>query len=414
MEETGLIPHLFRTESRKLVAVLCRRFSFEQLDWAEDIVSETFLAALETWPYRGVPVNPVAWLHTVASNKAKNQLLRRQHFRDKIADELAKAPLLGEAEELDLSTENIKDSQLQMLFAVCHPAIMPEGQVALALRILCGFGIEEIANAFLTSKDTVSKRITRAKERIRSEKIPIAFPPANELYQRLNGVLTTIYLLFNEGYYSESDERILREELCFEAMRLTAMLLNHEATNKPEVNALMALMCFHASRFPARTNGGGEMVLYHDQDEKLWDQSLVAKGAFHASLAATGNTLTTYHLEAAIAYWHTQKEDSAEKWERVLQLYNQLLQLAYSPVAALNRTYALSKVLGKKSAIQAAEKLQLTQNPYYHSLLGELYTGIDDQTAINHYQTAIELVKRPSEKELLLKRKQQLVSGGVI
>jgi RNA polymerase sigma-70 factor (ECF subfamily) len=411
MEETALIPHLFRSASRKLVAVLCRRFSFEQLDWAEDIVAETFLAALETWPYRGVPANPVAWLHTVAANKAKNQLGRRQHFRDKIAGELAKAPMLDEAEELDLSAGNVNDSQLQMLFAVCHPAIMPEGQVALALRVLCGFGIEEIANAFLTSKETVSKRIARAKDRLRSEKIEIAFPPADELGQRLSAVLTTIYLLFNEGYYSESDERILREELCFEAMRLTSMLLDNEATNKPEVNALMALMCFHASRFPARVDGGGEMVLYHDQDEKLWDQSLIARGAYHANLASTGNTLSTYHLEAAIAYWHTQKKDSKEKWEQVLQLYNQLLQLAYSPVTALNRTYALSKVHGKKAAIEAAEKLQLKQNPYYHSLLGELYSGVDDQVAITHYQTAIEVAKRSTEKELLFKRKQLLVSA---
>ncbi|HLZ86765.1 MAG TPA: DUF6596 domain-containing protein [Puia sp.] len=399
-----LIPHLFRTEFTRIAAVLCKHFGLEHLEVAEDIAGETFLAALETWPYKGVPPNPTAWLYAIAKNKAKNYLHRDQLFLGKILPQLKKASggqAVDEPAEIDLSEKNITDSQLQMLFAVCHPSLSTEAQICLALRILCGFGIDEIANAFLTNKETINKRLFRAKEKLRTEKTAIEFPPAAELGQRLETVLLTLYLLYNEGYYSESQDAVLREDLCGEAMRLAEQLIQNESTHLPAVDALFSLMCFHASRFPARKKENGEIVLYADQDESLWDQELIARGAYHLHQASQGDVLSRYHLEASIAYWHTIKTDSREKWENILQLYNRLLTIAYSPIAALNRTFALSKANGKQEAIAAAEKLQLTENPYYYTLLGELYRDIDNGKAMVHLQRAYTLARTQTDKRII-------------
>ena len=401
MGQQELIPHLFRTECRKITAVLCKLFGIEHIETAEDIVAETFLAALETWTFKGIPENPTAWLYTVAKNKAKNYFQRNLLFNEKILPRVKYNSTVIEETAIDLSDKNIADSQLQMLFAICHPAIAAEAQIGLALRILCGFGIEEIANAFITSKETINKRLSRAKEKLRLEKVLIQLPSAAAITERLQTVLTTLYLLFNEGYYSESNNAVLREDLCLEAMRLTYQLIENETTNRPEVNALFALMCFHASRFEARKNEQGEIILYQDQDETLWNKELITKGAYHLHQASHGNQISTYHLEASIAYWHTQKADSSEKWESILQLYNRLLQIKYSPVAALNRTYALSKTNGKLAAIAEAEKLKLSGNHFYFTLLGELYTGIDNEKAKQHFQLAISLAKTDADKQAI-------------
>jgi RNA polymerase sigma factor (sigma-70 family) len=401
MEQRDLIPDLFRTEFRKITSVLGRHFGMDHLEAAEDIASDTFLAALEVWTYKGIPDNPVAWLYTVAKNKARNYLKRQAVFSEKIASRYHEDP--GVPAEIDLSDDNITDSQLQMLFALCPPSIPVEAQIGLSLRILCGFGIEEIANAFLTNQETISKRLFRAREKLRQEAVLVDFPPEVDLDQRLESVLTTLYLLFNEGYYSESRELVLRQELCLESMRLAQLLLENQRTNRPPVNALLALMCFHASRFPARKDGNGEMVLYQDQDETLWNHELIAKGAFYLRQAAQGDRLSKYHLEAAIAWWHTIRADTEEKWENILQLYNQLLEIDYSPVAALNRTYALSKISGKAEAIREAEKLDLIDNHYYHTLLGELYKGIDTLTSDQHFKQALELAKTHADRTAILR-----------
>src|ERR1700752_4876227 len=218
MDNGELIPHLFRTEYRKIVSVLCKHFGFDQMETAEDLASDTFLTAAETWGLRGVPPNPTAWLYNVAKNKAKNFLRRDQIFGAKLVPELKKTTPSFTEDEIDLSPQNINDSQLQMMFAICHPSISSEAQIGLSLRILCGFGIEEIADAFLTSKETVNKRLFRAKERIREENIKIELPDPSEIEALLEIVLTTIYLLFSEGYYSINQNRTVRKELCFEAM----------------------------------------------------------------------------------------------------------------------------------------------------------------------------------------------------
>ena len=404
MEQEELIPHLFRKEHSKIIAVLCKRFGIAHIEIAEDIAADTFLAAVETWSYKGLPPNPTAWLYTVAKNKARNYFTHHAVFSQKIAQEIRNSSAHSQDIEVDLSDKNITDSQLQMLFAVCHPSISGEAQISLALRILCGFGIDEIANAFLTSRETINKRLFRAKEKLRLEKVAIELPPLADIDKRLKSVATTLYLLFSEGYYSESRDTVLRKDLCLEAMRLTYLLIENPQTNQPFVNALFSIMCFHASRFEARINENNELVLYQDQDETLWNQELISKGIYFFKQSSRGNILSKYHLEAGIAYWHTIKADTKEKWESVLQLYNQLLQLEYSPIAALNRTYALSKANGKAAAIAEAEKLHLTGNHFYYTLLGELYKETNPAKAKKNFQKALSLAKTGPDKQIIQKQ----------
>jgi RNA polymerase sigma-70 factor (ECF subfamily) len=375
---------------------------------AEDIASDTFLAAFETWSYKGIPDNPTAWLYTVAKNKARTQITRNHLFVYKIAGDIKKGEAQSYEPDIDLSEKNITDSQLQMLFAICHPAISTESQVGLALRILCGFGIEEIANAFLTNTETINKRLYRGREKLRTEKVPIELPPVTVIAERLEPVLTTLYLLFNEGYYSESHDGILRTDCCLEAMRLNYLLVDNVITDQPAANALLALMCFHASRFDARKKQNGTMILYEEQDQALWDQGLIAKGAYFLHKASGGNHISQYHIEAGIAYWHTKKSSTAEKWDNILQLYNQLLLIQYSPVAALNRAYALSMVEGKAAAIIETEKLNMTDNHFYFVLLGELYKGIDNTKARMHFEKAFLLAKTNTDKRTIQKNIDQL------
>jgi RNA polymerase sigma factor (sigma-70 family) len=403
MNEKELLPHLFREEYRKIIAVLLRHFGFDHIVLAEDIASETFLIAAETWGIKGLPENPVAWLYTVARNKARDQIKRNTVFQKKVRKEIAQDEKTFPETDIDLSEENIKDSQLQMMFAIADPVISAESQIALILRILCGFGIEEIADAFLTNRETIHKRLTRAKEKIRASNIKIILPPPGEILQRQDSVLASLYLLFNEGYYSSMGDSVLRKDLCLEAMRLTLLLVENQQTNNPHTEALFALMCFHASRFDARVDENGEIIRYDEQNIALWNQELISKGHHYLNKASRGKELSSFHLEAAIAYWHTQKDDGTGKWDNILQLYNQLLLIVYSPITALNRTYALSKVNGKLIAIEEAEKLALSENHLYHVLLGYLYTGVDRKKAICHLETALNLAKTERERSLIRK-----------
>lgn len=401
MQEKELIPYLYRTEFRKITAVLCRSLGIEHISIAEDLVGDTFLLAAETWGLKGIPQNPAAWLYTVAKNKAKDLLKRNTLFSQKISPQIQHSADLKNETEIDLSAQNIQDSQLQMMFAICYLGIPPEAQIGLSLRILCSFSIDEIADAFLTNKETINKRLYRAKEKLKQDNVKIEFPSENEIDKRIENVLTTLYLLFNEGYYSSNNNAVLRKDLCLEAMRLTHMLTENETTNKPSVNALLALMCFHASRFEARIDSNGELILYEDQDISLWNRELIVQGERYLNKASTGNYLSKYHWEAAIAYWHTTTNNEGRKWEKILSLYNQLLMTEYSPIAALNRTYALSKVYGNEEAIVEAEKLKLDKNHLYHCLLGELYSDVDLQKAIGHLQQALKLSRVTADKKVI-------------
>lgn len=382
-----------------MVAVLCKTYGLTNIQLAEDIVSDTFLTATETWGLKGTPKSPTSWLYAVAKNKIKDYFKHHKVFTEKIKPELQSA---GGSVDLEpnFSEANIADSQLQMLFAVCNPVISAEAQIALALKILCGFGVEEIANAFLSNKETIGKRLARAKNTFRKNNIAL-LPPSNaDLDHRIDNVLSIIYLLFNEGYYSSSSEKALKRDLCMEAMRLNFMLLENASTNLPKVNALMALLCFHSSRFDERIDSQGELVLYANQNKDNWDFQLIEKGLDFLNKSAAGNA-TKYHLEAAISFWHTKDDGLKDKWENILQLYNQLLQLEYSPIIALNRTYALSKANSKQEAIAEALKIDLKSHHLYHSLLAELYEDEDQQKQLEHLNIALSLAKTSIEKNVL-------------
>ncbi|MBN9401169.1 MAG: RNA polymerase subunit sigma ['Candidatus Kapabacteria' thiocyanatum] len=409
MDGHELLPNLFRTEYRKIIAVLCATFGIDHVEIAEDIVADTFLSATELWGTKGLPENPTAWLYTVAKNKTRNHLKRTSLFANTITPALRNDLPVSEEPSIDLTEERIRDSQLAMIFTVCDPRIPVEAQVALALNLLCGFGVQEVADAFLITREAAYKRLHRGKERLRSERIRIEQPEAHELDDRLPAVLTTLYLLFSEGYYSSSTNTILRKDLCGEAMRLAYLLVQNETTNLPVVNALLSLMCFHASRFDARFSANGDVVLYGDQDVGLWDMELVRMGEHFLNQASTGSNLSKYHLEAGIAYWHTHKDDTTEKWESILQLYNRLLQIEYSPVAALNRTYALAKANGYEQAIVEAEKLDLTANHLYHCLLGHLYVDIDRTMALHHFDIALSMTTSDMERQVIVQQMDAIV-----
>ncbi|MBN9386032.1 MAG: sigma-70 family RNA polymerase sigma factor [Chitinophagaceae bacterium] len=400
-----MIQELYRKEYGKMVTVICSRFGIAYIDEAEDIVSDTFLSAAETWGMNGIPSNPVAWLYAVARNNALNYLKHDKVFQRRVKKDLVQDSQRSFEMDIDLSDQNITDSQLRMLFAICHPSIPVEAQISLALRVLCGFTIDEIAQALLTSKGNINKRLFRAKDKLRTEDKEIAFPNDSEISARLDTVLLCLYLLFNEGYYSANPDKVLRKDFCLEAMRLTWLLVNHPPTAIPRVYALMALMCFQASRFDARISDSGELVLYEDQDISRWDQELIDRGGSFFVKASGMGEVSKYHLEAAIAWWHTHKADERVKWENILRLYNQLLMLEYSPMAALNRAYAFFRVYGREKAIAEAEGLQqLSGNLFYHSLLGELYTGVDDEKARRHILRALELAGSPEERAVLEKK----------
>lgn len=412
-----MIQELYRKEYGKMVTVLCSRFGIAYISEAEDIVSDTFLSAAESWGMNGIPSNPVAWLYAVARNNALNYIKHDKVFQRRVRKDLVQGSERCFEMDIDLSDQNITDSQLRMLFAICHPSIPVEAQVSLALRILCGFTIDEIAQALLTSRGNINKRLFRAKDKLRTEEIEIAFPDDSEIGARLDTVLLCLYLLFNEGYYSASPKedhgsparrastKVLRRDFCLEAMRLAWLLTNHPPTAQPRVYALMSLMCFQASRFDARVSDSGELVLYEDQDISRWDQELIDRGSSFFVQASGMGEVSKYHIEAAIAWWHSHPANDRDKWENILRLYNQLLILEYSPMAALNRAYAFFRVYGKEKAIAEAEGLQqLSGNLFYHSLLGELYTDVDDQKARQHFLRALDLAGSAEERAVLEKR----------
>ncbi|MCK9410445.1 MAG: sigma-70 family RNA polymerase sigma factor [Bacteroidetes bacterium] len=404
------LKQLFQQEFSKMVAVISRLFGLQHIETAEDIVSETFLQAAETWKKNGLPENPTAWLYAVAKQKTLSHFRRNKIFEQKVIPEVRLTmDAENEITEVNFSNENIKDSQLQMMFAVCNPSIASEAQIGLALRILCGFGIDEIAEAFFTSKETINKRLFRAKEKLRTEKISMELPPEDELTSRLNNVLHIIYLLFNEGYYSKTQNQILQKDLCIEAMRLGVMLTDYEGTNLPKTNALMALMCFHASRFEARKTNDDSFILYEQQNNALWDKELIHRGMHFLGRSAQGNELSSYHIEARIAYWHCIKEDTAEKWEDILRLYDQLLLINYSPGAALNRIFALYKTTGPQAALVEAEQLRLENNHFYYLLLGELYSTSDKVKSTFNYHKAQALAKTETERQSIREKIERLL-----
>lgn len=382
-----------------MTAVLCRHFGLKYMEIAEDIASDTFLKASEHWAINGVPENPTAWLYAVAKNNTRDYFRHMAVFETKIKA-LIKQDEIAAEKDLEVDSQMIADSQLAMIFAVCEPSNASEAQICLALQILCGFSVDEIANAFLTKKETIKKRLYRARTQLRNNNFQIKSLRETDIKGRLDTVLKTLYLLFNEGYFSKTNDQLVRKELCSEAIRLTLVLTENVLTNLPKVNALLALMCFQSSRLDARIGAYGEATLFDKQNKDLWDQSLIDRGNYYLVNACNGIEISKYHLEAGIAYWHTTPTGT-HKWEQILPLYDQLLLIEHSPVIILNRLFAFSKVHGNKKAIQEVETSNLPKNSYYHALLGYLYADTAIHTAIKQYTKARDLTKSRAEKQTL-------------
>ncbi|GAB3902915.1 sigma-70 family RNA polymerase sigma factor [Larkinella knui] len=393
-----------------MVSVLATMLGFDRIGIAEDIVQDAMVQALRNWPFQGIPENPSAWLYRVAKNKALDLVRREKLFRQ-ISGELASEHQQAEMMERFFFEEEINDSQLRMLFACCHPSLPFESQVAMCLKILCGLSIREIANAFLTSEETITKRLYRAKEKVRSNEIRLEVPSGPQLPIRVDAVLKSIYLLFNEGYTSSHPDTLIRQDLCEEAMRLALLLTQNPQTTVPAAHALLALMCFQVARFDARTDASGAIVLLKDQDRTHWNRDLIAQGKHQLAASAAGNDLTEYHLEAIIAMQHCIAPSyQATSWSDILRYYNILLERKPSPVVALNRAVALAEAEGPMEGLLAVLQIKgLDTSQYYHSILGDLYAQLHQaDRARQHYQAAIQLTSSLAEKQLLQKKNEQL------
>ncbi len=409
---------LFRRESARLVAMLAGQFGTHRLQLAEDVVQEALVRALQTWPYRGVPENPAAWLTQTARNLALDHLRREQNWRakeDGIAhehDRWSAGP--GPREE---NADTFTDDTLRMMFVCFHPQLSTEAQTALALRTLCGLSPAEIAAAFLTTEAAIAKRLVRARQRIRELALPFVVPAPDALPARLDGVLATLYLLFNEGYKASSGDRLVREELCHEAIRLALQLAGHPATRQPRTHALLALMLFNGARLSARTGETGNLLRLHEQDRTTWNQAMIHRGLHYLALASTGERVSEYHLQAGIAACHSVADDeAATDWPRILALYDELARLNPSPVVALNRAVAVARVHGPRAGLAAldasATRSALDGYSPYHAVRGTFALELGNKPeALAHFRRAEALTTLPSEREFLAKRVSECGAG---
>ena len=415
-----LTEHLFRHEAGKLVSVLTGIFGVQRLELAEDVVQEAMVRALRTWPFHGVPRNPAAWLTQAAKNLALDTIRREQNFEAKqqqLMAFMAHWPA-NETSPTALPDAEIQDDRLRMMFVCCHPLITPEDQVALALKTLCGFSPAEIATAFLTTEAAIAKRLVRAKQKIREMQIQFEIPEGEELFPRLDQVLHTLYLLFNEGYKASSGDTLTREDLCREAIRLTTLLIDHPVGNQPKTHALLALMLLNSARLPARVDDAGNLLRLQEQDRSRWDQASIARGMFHIAKSATGEELSEYHLQAGIAAVHNAAVDyAATDWAQILDLYDRLVAYDNSPIIALNRAVALAEVYGPQvglEAVAAIPDLQALKSYYLlHAVLGEFeFRRGQFRVAAAHFNTAVQLAELKSEQMFLARRLQACLSQG--
>jgi RNA polymerase sigma-70 factor (ECF subfamily) len=420
-EVSQLVEHLFRHEAGKMVATLTGIFGIEHLNLAEDVVQEALARALQTWPYRGVPENPAAWIMRASRNLALDVVRREKVFRAKEAEITRLMERDGSAPETVIFSEHeIADDRLRMMFVCCHPVIPPEAQVALALKTLCGFSVPEISHAFLTTEAAIAKRLTRAKQKIQEAQIPFEIPAGDELTRRLDSVLQSLYLLFNEGYKASSGEDLVRGELCDEAIRLTELLVQHSAGNQSKTHALLALMLLNAARIPARQDDEGNLLRLQEQDRSLWDQAMIARGIFHLRESAAGAEISDYHLQAGIAACHATATDyESTDWAKILSLYDRLIEFDDSPVVALNRAVAVANVRGPEAGLHTLQRIrdQKKLDSYYlfYAVIGELEMRLyNHAAAAEQFRKAFELAETKSERAFLLKRLQACTSSGSV
>lgn len=396
-----------------MVAVLTRIFGVRNLALAEDVVQDAFCRAIEVWSFRGVPENPSAWLIATAKHRALDILRRERTARTHepelgrlLQSEWTLAPVME-----DLFTENaIKDDLLRMMFSCCHPRLAEEAQVALILHILCGFSVDEVAAAFISSHAAIEKRIPRAKKVIAQSKKLFDLDAPAGFSTRLPAVQRALYLLFNEGYHGASAESAIREDLCREAMRLAALLLEHPFSATSPTYALSALMCLNKARLPGRIGAEGKLTSLLDQDRSLWDQNLVAEGLHLLELSASGSELTEYHVEAAIASIHaTSPRTEDTDWDSIVSLYDTLMTIRPSPVVALNRAIAVGQRDGPEIELAElraiADSERLARYPFYHAALGEAELQIGRlEAARDHFGVALGLARNPMERQFFSER----------
>ncbi len=402
------VEHLFRQESGKLSASLARAFHLSKLGEVEDIVQDTMLAALTGWAFRGVPENPTAWLHRVAKNKAVDYIRRRQLYAEEPLELLP--GMLAATASLEIERNflawEVEDSQLRMMFACCHPGIPMESQIALTLKTLCGFSVREIANAFLTQEATIEKRLGRARKYFRDHHVQLDAPTGTALKDRRGAVLSSLYLLFNEGYKRTDSQGLVDRDLCLEALRLALLIAEHPEVRSPETLALVALMSFLAARFDTRTNEQGDIILLSEQDRSRWNNDLIGRGMDYLVRSEPDIHTSTYHLEAAIQSLHaTAANFEHTDWAAILGLYKRLYTLRPSPIVAMHMSVSLRQVHGSEAAIALLSELPLTKYYLYHALLADAQEKsgrIRDAAA--SYRRAIELTLNTREKSLLESR----------
>lgn len=405
--------HLFRHEAGRMLSALTRVFGVHNLALAEDVVQDAFCRALEVWSFRGVPVNPSAWLMAVAKNRALD-ILRRQRTANTFAPELGRllesewtrAPIVDEI----LAADAIQDNMLRMMFSCCHPRLSEAAQVALILNILCGFSVDEIASAFTSSHAAIEKRIVRSKKVLAESKRLFDTALPADFADRLPAVQRALYLLFNEGYHGASPERSVRTELCHEAIRLAAVLLQHPLGKTSSTYALAALMTLTAARLPARTDAAGNLIALFEQDRTLWDRTRLSEGSRLLELSASGAELTGYHIEAALASVHAGARSAEETdWTAIVSLYDTLLQVDPSPVVALNRAVAVAQRDGPDRGLAAIKAIpdpdRLAGYPFYPAALGELELRRGNgERAHTHFQEALKRARNPMERRFFQQR----------
>ena len=410
----ALVDQLFRRQSGRLVGVLTRQLGSQRLSLAEDAVQDALVKALQTWPVAGVPDNPEAWLFQVARRAALDRL-RHQRVVEAKAGAVAAAREASEVVLLDTAVP-FEDDELAMMFMTCHPALTPDARVALTLKVVGGFGVGEIARAFLMQDPAVAQRLVRAKRTLREHDVPFALPAAGQVGERLVSVLDALYLMFNEGHAPTAGAQPLKEDVAEEAMRLVTLLARHPDTARPETHALRALMLLHAARFPGRADGGA-LRLLAAQDRRAWDGVLLAEGLRALDRAASGEVESRFHLEAAIAAAHAAAPDwAATDWPHILSLYDALVARWPSPVAALNRVIALAQVDGAEAALAAAERLaddpRLARYHLLPAVLADLHARVGNQVrAAALLDRALEQPMSEPERRLLQSRRDAIILG---
>jgi len=407
------IEALYRTESGRVLATLVRLLG--DLDLAEEAMHEAFAAALESWPQSGVPDHPRPWLISTARFKAIDVMRRRARFDGAQRDLIAH--IESRVNDAPLEEDEIEDDRLRLIFTCCHPALPPEGQVALTLREICGLTTEEIARAFLVTPAALAQRIVRAKAKIREASIPYEVPSQQELPQRLDAVLQVIYLVFNEGYSAATGAEVTRAELTGEAIRLGRLLTKLQPEPEvmgPEIIGLLALMLLQESRRAARTSPAGELILLENQDRSLWNREQIAEGVALVEKALSSRRFGPYTLQAAIAAVHAEAESTAvTDWPQIVALYNQLVQIQPSPVVYLNRAVAIAMRDGPEAGLTHIDALleqgELANYYLAHSARAELYRRLGRTAeARSSYEKALALTQQEPERQFLQARIRQL------